>query len=758
MSCSRAPLVPPALAFAAGVALAPVLAPETAWPLLIGALAWGSSLVVLERFEPATAFLLAGVVAAGALRAAPLPPAADHVVHLALPLAARVEGRLGAEPVRFAPDRARLLLDVERVGDEARRGRVPLAAYGTGLPDLTEGQRLAVRARLHRAVGFRNPGGFDQGAWLARDGILVTGSVRADDVVPLDAPAPPWSVRVRRAARDTMAGSLPPVSAALLGGLLFGDRSELPRELDEAFRRAGVYHVLAVSGFNVALVAGSVYSLLMLGGAGRRPAAMVAIAAVLAFAMVAGGQPSVLRAVVMGVGVLGALLIDREASVVNGLALAALLILAVRPGDLADPGFQLSFAATAGIVLAPLPRQPVLAALGVSLAAQLAVLPISLVHFNQLTVMGPLANLAAVPLAGAATLVGLAAIALSAASGAAADVLLHAVWPVLLALRGVVALAAAVPGALVHLPAPHWTAVVAYTTALGLGLGAWRLRTAAPGRARGCGVAAAALLAVALAVALWPLVRPPDGRLHVTVLDVGQGDAIVIETPDGRALLVDAGPGGPMRLDAGERVVAPFLWNRGILRLAAAITTHADADHAGGMAAIHRLFTVGNDWDPESIPRGRQWIGGLALWPLGDYAPAARRNDAAVVLRLDYGLASFLLASDAGGETELRLIAARAPLGATVLKVGHHGARDASTPAFLAAVRPALAAVSVGARNGYGHPAAETLARLTAAGAQILRTDRDGALIFETDGAALTVTRWAARAVERYCLDPEAVC
>ncbi|HSE92873.1 MAG TPA: DNA internalization-related competence protein ComEC/Rec2, partial [Methylomirabilota bacterium] len=736
MSWPRAPLVPPALAFAAGIALAPVLAPQTAWPLLIGALAWGTSLVILERAAPATAFLLAGIVATGALRAAPLPPAPDDVVHLVLPRGAHVEGRLAAQPVRFAPDRARLLLEVERVDAETRSGRVPLTAYGAGLPDLTGGQRVAVRARLHRAVGFRNPGGFDYGAWLARDGILVTGSMRAEEVIPLDAPAPSWPARVRRAARETMMGSLPPVSAALLGGLLFGDRVDLPGEIDVAFRRAGVYHVLAVSGFNVALVAGSVFALLTLTRAGRRGATFGAIGAVLAFAAVVGGEPSVLRALVMGLAILGALLVDREASVVNGLALAALLILAVRPSDLADPGFQLSFAATAGIVLAPLPRHPLLAALGVSLAAQLAVLPIALVHFNQLTVVGPLANLAAVPLAGAATLVGLAAIALSAASGGAADVLLHAVWPLLLALRGVVALAAAVPGALLHLPAPHWTAVTAYAAAAGLGLGAWHTRTTAPDRARWCGLAAGLLLAVAVGVALWPLARPPDGRLRLTVLDVGQGDAIVVEAPDGRTLLVDAGPGGPMRLDAGERVVAPFLWNRGILRLAAVITTHADADHAGGMPAIRRLFAVTRDWGPASIPRERQWIGGLVLWPLGDHVPAATRNDGAVVLRLDYGLASFILASDASGEAERHLIATRAPLAATVLKVGHHGARDASTPAFLAAVRPALAAVSVGPRNAYGHPAPETLARLTAAGARILRTDHDGALLFDTDGRA----------------------
>jgi competence protein ComEC len=180
----------------------------------------------------------------------------------------------------------------------------------------------------------------------------------------------------------------------------------------------------------------------------------------------------------MAVLVLAALLLEREASVANSLALAALLILTVRPGDLADPGFQLSFAATAGIVAAPLPRGIVMGALGVSLAAQLAVLPIALAHFNQLSTIGVVANLAVVPLAGLGTVLGLLAVGLAFLSETAAQVAFDAVWPVLLALRAAVALAAAVPGAVVHLPAPHWLAIVCYTASLLLALAWWHLRPA----------------------------------------------------------------------------------------------------------------------------------------------------------------------------------------------------------------------------------------------------------------------------------------
>ncbi|MEK7714884.1 MAG: ComEC/Rec2 family competence protein [candidate division NC10 bacterium] len=277
------------------------------------------------------------------------------------------------------------------------------------------------------------------------------------------------------------------------------------------------------------------------------------------------------------------------------------------------------------------------------------------------------------------------------------------------------------------------------------------------------GAGALTLLLAAVALVAWPLLRPPDGRLRLTVLDIGQGDAIVVETPDGRALLIDAGPGGPMRLDTGERVVAPYLWNRGHLRLSKTIVTDPDADHAGGMGAIRRLFGSAEPWDVEQLARGPHWFGGAMLslvWPRWEVAGhAARgRNDETLVLRIEYGLASFLLASDIEAAAEQALVASRAPLGATVLKVAHHGSRTSSTPAFLRAVAPTAAVISVGARNPYGHPDAGVLERLRTAGARVYRTDSDGAVIFETDGRALTVTRWATRAIERFCLDPETPC
>jgi len=744
LSFKRTPLVPAAVAFAVGIAGASLSGPNLPWVVWLAALLAGASLVALGRTAWAAGALLIGVAALGALRAADGPLAPDHIRRLPLPTIARVEGRLAAEPRYWAPDRVRLWLDAARADDAPASGRIQVTAHGVP-PALTVGQRIVAPLRLRAATGFRNPGTFDYGEYLEREGIRVIATVRAESITPLDDPAPPWPVRVKREAVAAIGRALPPVSAALLGGLLLGDRSGLPPDIDEAFRRAGVYHVLAVSGFNVALLAASVWALCSLARVGRRLAAIIAIVVVIGFALVVGPQPSVLRAAVMAVLVLAALLLERDPSVTNSLALAALAILAVRPGDLFDPGFQLSFAATLGIVIAPLPRGVVLGALGASAAAQLAVLPITLAHFNQLSTVGLVANLGVVPLAGAATVMGLVAVACSFVSEAVAAVAFDAVWPVLLALRGIVALAAAVPGAVVHLPAPSLFAVATYIGGLAL-LVARRWRVAA------------ILLAVALGAGAWPLVRPPDPRLRVTVLDVGQGDAIVAETPDGRAILIDAGSGGPRRLDAGERVVAPFLWNRGFLRLAGAVVSHDDSDHAGGMPAVRRLLRVDERWTGLEPPAAARAFGGVLVAALPRLATGGRRNDSGLVVRIEVGQVSFLLAADIEMARERELVASGLPLAATVLKVAHHGSRSSTTAEFLRAVRPAVAVISVGPRNAYGHPDPGVLARLAEAGARIYRTDRDGAVILETDGHTLTVTRWASRRVDRICVDPEAIC
>ena len=780
-----APLLPPAAAFAAGIAAGAWLSVPTPRLLTAGAIVLLAAAIVGRRCpRAALALVLAGVGVLGALRGTGPDVPADHLARRALEPSVAIEGRLAEEPVRWTPDRTRLLLDVDALhaGRERRpvAGRVQLTVYGELGAPLGESQRVLVDARLHRPVGFRNPGGFDYPAHLRRDGILLVGHARADRISALTPDAPPGRVAVKRWAIGVITTRLPETSAALLAGLLLGERSALPRASDEAFRRAGVYHILAVSGFNVALLAGAVFGGLVACGVPRRGAAAAAAGALVGFALVVGGHPSVLRATVMGLLLLAALLLDRESQLPNALALAGLALLLWRPGDLWEPGFQLSFAATAGIVhLTPWvtatlagrgwPRW-LATAVAVSVGAQAAVTPLMLTHFNQLSLIGVAANLVVVPLAAVATTLGMLALLGELGSSALAALLFEALWLVLIALRAVVSAAAALPAAMIHLPAPPGAASAAWYGALLLAPG-----LAASRRIR----AVVAILAVTVtSLSIWPWLRPTETMLRVTFLDVGQGDAALIELPEGPRLLVDGGPAGPRRFDVGEHVLAPFLWDRPLAGLDAVALSHWDADHAGGLAAVLTRFRVGEFWENGHPPAGapetmaalvrsraprraltagqRLWLGRALITVLGPGpGPPAAPNDQSLVLRLDWRGVSLLLAGDLGPRGEALLLERPGPVRALALKVAHHGSRFSSTAAFLERARPRLAVISVGARNPFRHPSPEVLARLEASGARVYRTDRDGAVILETDGRVLRVTAWARGVTETFQLDPE---
>jgi competence protein ComEC len=343
-----------------------------------------------------------------------------------------------------------------------------------------------------------------------------------------------------------------------------------------------------------------------------------------------------------------------------------------------------------------------------------------------------------------------------------------------LLLRAAVRLSASLPLALLHLPAPAIAATGAWCAALAL--------VPAVVTSRPLRVAATVLLATALGLGLWPWVRPDDGRLRIIFFDVGQGDATLVELPDGRRLLLDGGAAGERRLDMGERVVAPFLWDAAVTRLDVVAMSHSDPDHSGGLATVIRNFRVDEFWDngrwgPGSEDtlralcragvRRRALSAGSRIWlgealvtvlaPGAEPAAASARsdNELSLVLRLDWRGLSLLLPGDLGARGEERLLAGQAPLAATLLKVGHHGSRFGTTDRFLEATRPSLAVISAGPRNPFGHPAAETLARLAAARARVYRTDRDGAIVMESDGVKLWITRWGTRTTEVFDLDPE---
>ena len=610
-----APLMPIALAFALGAGLGLVVAA----PIWLGpvGLAAAALLLVTGRgrsLAGASTGVVLLCILAGWARAAlpdPLPP-----VRGVGPGPVVLEGFVGGAPEVEGP-RMRFPLVLRAAGGEPARpasGTLPLSLYGPA-PPLAPGDHIRVTGELRALAPFRNPGAAPPGARPRTPRYVATARPAGVERLP---PAPlPWWLRARLGIHAVIEAHLPPVSGALLEGLLIGERRQLPPTLLADFRRAGVYHVLAISGFNVALVAGSAFLLFRLARLPAPLAAGLALATLVAFAAVVGGQASVLRATVMGGLFLAASLLGRESRVWNSLAAALLVLLALDPGSLAEPGLQLSFAATAGLLhlgpwirgwLAPWCPGPVAAALSVSAGAQLGVTPVMLLHFGQLSPLGVAANLLVVPLAGLLTTGGVLTLAVATASESLAHPLFQSLWLLLVLLRLVVRAVAALPGAIVHVPPPPALAVAA--AGLALLLLPW-IR----GRWAALGVAVLAVGAGASATAAaWP-----DGLVRVVVLDVGQGEAILVQAPDGPALLVDTGGGGPGRGDRGERVVVPALRRLGLRRLTAVALTEGAPDHAGGLAGIVEGMPIGEVW----IPGGERG-GTLARSRRGTRHPAAR--------------------------------------------------------------------------------------------------------------------------------------
>ena len=567
--------------------------------------------------------------------------------------------------------------------------------------------------------------------------------------------------------------------AGLAASLLIAQRDGLDADLRERFSRAGLSHLLAISGLHVGLIAGLLLLFGKLARLGAGWTSALAGAGTVAYVVFLGAPAAASRAALQVVLLLAAAALQRPARSEALVAAAALVLLALHPVSLVEPGFQLSFAGVAGLLLLrrPLLRRMAWLArrrvrgiavgkwladgLATGAAATLATAPIVAWHFGRVAVVGVAANLAAIPVV--AALVPTLALSLAASAvWEPAGAFLAGSGGALLALLDAVArMAAAVPGGSVAVAPPAaalWTvaAVAAWAVSRRLGRVRPTVRMAA----------AVAIITVVLAFAAY---RAPADHVEIHVIDVGQGDAVAIRSPAARWMLVDAGIAGG-DYDAGERRVVPYLMSRGARRLEALVLTHPHADHIGGATSVLRALRprwVGDPGVSAGSPgylalldvaasKGVPWLGlrdGVELeldgvtveflhpWPTD--APMEDPNDVSVVLRVVYGEFSALLMGDAPAFVEEALVRrwGRA-LEADVLKAGHHGSSTSTTGALLRATGASLALISAGRGNRYGHPHPVVLARLDSAGVRVLRTDRDGTIVIRGKaGGRMTVER-----------------
>lgn len=650
--------------------------------------------------------------------------------------------------------------------------RVTLHQYASFLP----GDRLRLTGEIDLPPVFD---GFDYRSYLRQRGIWATMLFPRFELVRAGDPSFVREVvRARLALDRSLQRSLPEPEASLAAGIAFGRDGNLSQESKEAFNRSGLRHLVAVSGSNVSLVA-AVTLALAVPLIGRRRAWIPAALTIGVYLLAAGFSPSVVRAGVMaGIYLVGGIA-GRPQSGLPALGAALILMTLVEPANALDVGFQLSMAATAGLLTLapwlsyafelwtlktrlPVPRW-VTQVSALSVAASLSTAPIMWASFGELSLVSPFANLVVEPVFVVAFWTSLIAALLGAWSDQLGWLAGVAAYFPLAFINGVATAASSLPFASISPGRGSAEAAFAVSVPLLLaGAVAYRyvppVTQAPPRTERRQRLVNRLLLAGAggcLALAAIPLTILPargPGELRVDFLDVGQGDAILVTTPNGRQVLVDGGPSS-VRLARELGEVLPH-WDRS---LDAVVLTHPQEDHMGGLPGIARRMTVATAYTSghtngtltfaaledrfatreELAAGGRFTIDGVVfeiLWPPPELEPR-QLNDASVVLRVSYGSVTFLLAGDIEAAAQLKLMSS-VDVAAAVLKVPHHGSKT-SAPEFLSAVRPAVAVIQVGADNRFGHPHAEALEAL--ANSRVYRTDQGGRVTVSTDGRSITV-------------------
>jgi competence protein ComEC len=669
------------------------------------------------------------------------------------------------------------------------------------------GRTVSLTAVLREPLDYRDPGVPGDRARLARQGIVLLGSVKSAALTRVLARGP-WlaegAAALRAWVRRGTAAAVGPWSARSAGvvtAILIGDRSGLDAEDERRLQEAGTYHVIAISGGNIALLTAL---LVAMGRAARLPGrgtATASIALLAFYGYAAGLAPSVLRATLAGMVYLAARALDHRGPALNALAVAGACAAVGAPLTVLDAGFVLSFGATVAIVttasrVAPaFPRQrgasparvilrrvlaEAAALSAATMCAEIALAPIGARLFGRVSVAGLLLNFAAIPLMSIIQVAGLVAIPLASLSSSAAVAVGWIAHIGTVALLRSAALVDLAPWLVLDIPPPAiWLVALWYAGWAALlltggdgwaPLRRWR-------RAIRCAALATICLTAIVIVRAPPAARayrvpdPPPGWTRVVFLDVGQGDATLVQPAGALPFLVDAGGVPGTTFDLGRRVTLPAAWAFGVRRLGALVLTHGDPDHIGGAPAVLRALSPEEVWDGIPVPRHEPlqrlraaaaaaripWIerhAGEALTagaatitvlnpPDPDWERQKVRNDDSIVLEIRIGSVAFILPGDITRAVEPEIINRLVPAPLVIVKAPHHGSAGSSSQAFVDAMHPAAVIFSAGRRNPFGHPAPVVVDRYEAAGARVFSTPEDGVVVVDTDGTQVEISTWS---------------
>jgi competence protein ComEC len=721
---------------------------------------------------------------------------AHHLRQLSLPQQVTIEGWLFREPEQFS-HRGRLYLETQHLWKDRERfpatGKILLTVRA--LSHVWQyGDVIRVTCTLRTPRNFATPGSFDYEGYLARHHLYLTAFLWDDQSIErIGNEGHPVQRRIEQLRRDIgefFSAHLEPPVAAILRALIIGDEGLIDKKMRLEFARAGVTHVLSISGLHIALVAVTAYSgwwwllgrscTLLLMFSMPKIASILTLFPIFFYALLAGGNVATWRSVIM-VGVyLVARVCDRQSDLYRSLAFAALVISYIWPGAVFDISFQLSFISVFSIVLGmeqvaarwnKWKSHPFFAVseirfrifrwglmyILVSAFALIGTAPLTAFHFNQISLAALVANLFVVPLLGsAAVILGLLTVIGFTFDTHLAMIFLWLAGFVVQVGNGVISWFAALPYASIAVVTPSVLELVLIYAVLLL-ICCRSLWSAQVYRL----IMSFFLCGFLIDGAYWVSHRYYHHTLRLSFLDVGQGDAAVVELPDGQVMVVDGGGFASESFDTGEAILARFLRSQKIGHVDILVMSHPQLDHYGGLLYLVEHFSPRELWFNGEYGRGKQFVNfmkkvsrnGILLRPLcRDSLPPSSplvslqilhppctnnsldTNNASLVLRFSYGTTSVLFTGDIEAEGESVLLSAEKILPSEILKVPHHGSRTSSSSEFIAAVAPTVAIASLGANNRFHFPADEVVQRYQRHGSRWLRTDQAGTVTVISDG------------------------